>query len=90
MGSKSDFLLGGSWHPVIEWAEEPEIDPEELAKVFIVICLLTVCTFVYCYQFAACYTISIGFQITIAFVGNLPKDANEDYLKKLFGPFGKV
>ncbi|WKA04020.1 hypothetical protein VitviT2T_022086 [Vitis vinifera] len=60
MGSKSDFLLGDSWHPVVEWAEEPEIDPEELAK------------------------------ITIAFVGNLPKDANEDYLKKLFGPFGKV
>ena len=33
MGSKSDFVLGGSWHPVVEWAEEPEIDPEELAKV---------------------------------------------------------
>ncbi|KAK6913331.1 Heterogeneous nuclear ribonucleoprotein Q acidic domain [Dillenia turbinata] len=34
VGSKSDFLLGNHWHPVVEWAEEePEVDPDELAKV---------------------------------------------------------
>ncbi|KAA8530430.1 hypothetical protein F0562_005139 [Nyssa sinensis] len=39
---------------------EPEIDPQELAK------------------------------IKIAFVRNLPSDADENYLKKLFGPYGKL
>lgn len=34
MGSRSDFVLGGKCHPTVQWAEEePEIDPEELAKV---------------------------------------------------------
>ncbi|XP_057971269.1 uncharacterized protein LOC131160001 isoform X2 [Malania oleifera] len=61
MGSKLDFLLGGSWHPVVQWTkEEPEIDPEELAKT------------------------------KVAFVRNLPTDADEDYLEKLFEPFGKL
>ncbi|WOL10446.1 putative RNA-binding protein 46 [Canna indica] len=61
VGSKPDFLLDGKWHPLIDWAEkEPEIDPEELAK------------------------------IKVAFVGNLPKDADEQYLKMLFNPLGEV
>ncbi|XP_073005048.1 uncharacterized protein [Typha latifolia] len=59
IGSKSDFLLGGL-HPSIDWAEEPEIDPEEMAK------------------------------IKTAFVGNLPTSSDEEYLKKLFEPLGKV
>ncbi|GMH27022.1 hypothetical protein Nepgr_028865 [Nepenthes gracilis] len=34
MGTKTDFVIGGKWHPTVEWAEEePEIDPEELSKV---------------------------------------------------------
>nr|XP_010939344.1 probable RNA-binding protein 46 [Elaeis guineensis] len=61
LGSKPDFLLAGNWHPVIDWAEkEPEIDPEEMAK------------------------------IKVAFVGNLPTNTDEEYLKKLFEPLGKV
>ncbi|KAF8408193.1 hypothetical protein HHK36_007335 [Tetracentron sinense] len=61
VGSKPDFLLGGKWHPVVDWAEEePEIDSEQMAK------------------------------IKIAFVGNLPTNADEDYLKKLFEPLGKL
>uniref|UniRef100_A0A0D6QUX4 RRM domain-containing protein n=2 Tax=Araucaria cunninghamii TaxID=56994 RepID=A0A0D6QUX4_ARACU len=60
-GSKQDFLLGGKWHPVVDWAEsEPEVDPTELAKV------------------------------KIAFVANLPSSANEDFLRKLFEPYGKL
>ncbi|XP_042390377.1 uncharacterized protein LOC121981742 isoform X2 [Zingiber officinale] len=61
IGSKPDFLLDGNWHPVIDWVEkDPEIDPEELAK------------------------------IKTAYVGNLPKDADEDYLRKMFDPLGKI
>ncbi|XP_058080900.1 uncharacterized protein LOC131229058 isoform X2 [Magnolia sinica] len=61
IGSKPDFVLGDKWHPIVDWAEkEPEIDPEELAK------------------------------IKVAFVGNLPKNTDEGYLKKLFEPFGKL
>lgn len=31
---KPEFLLDGSLHPAVQWAEEePEIDPKELAKV---------------------------------------------------------
>ncbi|KNA09941.1 hypothetical protein SOVF_148960 isoform A [Spinacia oleracea] len=34
LSSKSEFVLGGKCHPTVQWAEEePEIDPEELAKV---------------------------------------------------------
>ncbi|GMP30726.1 hypothetical protein CsSME_00005256 [Camellia sinensis var. sinensis] len=33
LGSNSDFLLAANCHPAVEWAEEePEVDPEELAK----------------------------------------------------------
>ncbi|KAL5987811.1 hypothetical protein ACLOJK_035565 [Asimina triloba] len=61
VGSKQDFLLGDKCHPVVDWAEkEPEIDPDELAK------------------------------IKVAFVGNLPKNVDEGYLKKLFEPFGRL
>ncbi|KAL8471708.1 hypothetical protein ACS0TY_028455 [Phlomoides rotata] len=60
VGSQPDFRLG-SLHPAVQWAEEePEIDPEEHAK------------------------------IKIAFVRNLPSNAEENYLKQLFEPFGKV
>ncbi|KAJ0436494.1 putative RNA recognition motif domain, nucleotide-binding alpha-beta plait domain superfamily [Helianthus annuus] len=31
-----------------------------------------------------------NFQIKIAFIRNLPSTADENYLKLLFGPFGKV
>ncbi|KAH9304487.1 hypothetical protein KI387_008891, partial [Taxus chinensis] len=61
VGSKQDFMLGGKWHPIVDWAEsELEADPAELAKV------------------------------KIAFVSNLPNNANEDFLRKLFEPFGKL
>ena len=34
LGSKPDFLLAANCHPVVKWAEEePEVNPEELAKV---------------------------------------------------------
>ncbi|KMS99275.1 hypothetical protein BVRB_2g046430 isoform B [Beta vulgaris subsp. vulgaris] len=34
LGSRSDFVLGIKCHPTVQWAEEePEIDPEDLAKV---------------------------------------------------------
>lgn len=34
VGSRADFILGGKCHPTVQWAEEePQIDPEELAKV---------------------------------------------------------
>ncbi|CAI9272637.1 unnamed protein product [Lactuca saligna] len=60
-GSKPDFVLGGTLHPSVQWVEEdPEVDPDELAK------------------------------IKIAFVRKLPSTIDEDYLKKLFMPFGKV
>lgn len=32
----------------------------------------------------------LRFQIKVAFVGNLPKNADEGYLKKIFQPYGKV
>uniref|UniRef100_A0A1D1ZF27 APOBEC1 complementation factor n=1 Tax=Anthurium amnicola TaxID=1678845 RepID=A0A1D1ZF27_9ARAE len=61
IGSSPDFMLAGNWHPAIDWAEkEPELDPDELAK------------------------------IKVAFVGNLPADADDEYLKELFMPFGKL
>ncbi|CAH1437583.1 unnamed protein product [Lactuca virosa] len=60
-GSQPDFVLGGTLHPSVQWVEEdPEVDPDELAK------------------------------IKIAFVRKLPSTIDEDYLKKLFMPFGKV
>nr|GEV51054.1 nucleotide-binding, alpha-beta plait [Tanacetum cinerariifolium] len=60
-GSKPDFVLGGTLHPTVKWAEEDnEVDPDELAK------------------------------IKIAFVRNLPSSTDENYLNKLFVPFGKV
>ena len=35
MGSKSDFFSAGNCHPTVKWAEEdPEVTPEELAKVY--------------------------------------------------------
>ncbi|PSR87717.1 Heterogeneous nuclear ribonucleoprotein like [Actinidia chinensis var. chinensis] len=61
MGSKSDFFIAGNCHPTVKWAEEePEVTPEELAK------------------------------IKVAFVRNLPADADENYVKKLFEPLGKL
>ncbi|KAL2931298.1 Heterogeneous nuclear ribonucleoprotein Q [Bienertia sinuspersici] len=34
LSSRSDFVVGGKCHPNVQWAkEEPEVDPEELAKV---------------------------------------------------------
>ncbi|XAR51674.1 hypothetical protein NMG60_11006372 [Bertholletia excelsa] len=61
LGSKSDFLLAANCHPIVDWAEEePEVNPEELAK------------------------------IKIAFVRNLPIDADENYLTKLFEPLGEL
>ncbi|XP_042755245.1 uncharacterized protein LOC111920081 isoform X2 [Lactuca sativa] len=33
-GSKPDFVLGGTLHPSVQWVEEdPEVDPDELAKI---------------------------------------------------------
>ena len=27
-------MLGGKWHPVVDWAEiDPELDPDEMANV---------------------------------------------------------
>lgn len=61
LGSNSDFILAANCHPAVEWAkDDPDVDPEELAK------------------------------IKIAFVRNLPANADEDYLKKLFEPLGKL
>ncbi|KAI3799128.1 hypothetical protein L1987_34418 [Smallanthus sonchifolius] len=61
VGSKPDFVLGGTLHPSVKWAEEDAgVDPDELAK------------------------------IKIAFVRNLPSSTDENYLKLLFEPFGKV
>ncbi|KAK9061768.1 hypothetical protein SSX86_018951 [Deinandra increscens subsp. villosa] len=61
VGSKPDFVLGGTSHPSVKWAEEDaRVDPDELAK------------------------------IKIAFVRNLPSSTDENYLKLLFGSFGKV
>lgn len=60
-GSKPDFVLGGTLHPSVQWAEEDtEADPDEIAKV------------------------------KIAFIRNLPSSTDENFLKKLFVPFGKV
>ncbi|WOG93253.1 hypothetical protein DCAR_0312534 [Daucus carota subsp. sativus] len=60
-GQSPEFSLGGKVHPAVDWAEEdPEVDPEKLAKV------------------------------TIAFIRNLPGGADENFLKKLFMPFGQV
>eukprot|EP00249_Psilotum_nudum_P005047 c18534_g1_i1 orf=317-1885(+) len=61
VANRADFLLGGKWHPAVDWASsEPEPDPEEMSKV------------------------------KIAFVGNLPNNVNESFLRKLFEPFGKL
>ncbi|KAM0002356.1 putative heterogeneous nuclear ribonucleoprotein Q acidic [Helianthus debilis subsp. tardiflorus] len=61
VGAKPNFVLGGTLHPSVKWAEEDAgVDTEELAK------------------------------IKIAFIRNLPSTADENYLKLLFGPFGKV
>ncbi|KAJ9540592.1 hypothetical protein OSB04_027098 [Centaurea solstitialis] len=60
-GSRPDFVLGGTLHPSIQWAEEDtDTDPDEIAKV------------------------------KIAFIRNLPSSTDENFLKKLFLPFGKV
>ena len=36
-------MLGGKWHPIVDWAEiDPKLDPDEMAKVtcfFVWICL---------------------------------------------------
>ncbi|XP_035830096.1 uncharacterized protein LOC110866598 [Helianthus annuus] len=61
VGAKPNFVLGGTLHPSVKWAEEDAgVDTQELAK------------------------------IKIAFIINLPSTADENYLKLLFGPFGKV
>ncbi|XP_042023362.1 uncharacterized protein LOC121770663 isoform X1 [Salvia splendens] len=59
VGSQPEFRLG-SVHPIVQWAEDSEIDAKELAKV------------------------------KVAFVRNLPADAEEKYLSQLFDPYGKV
>ncbi|KAL8478466.1 hypothetical protein ACS0TY_030383 [Phlomoides rotata] len=60
VGSQPNFHFG-SLHTAVQWAEEePEIDPQEHAK------------------------------IKIAFVRNLPSNAEENYLKQFFELFGKV
>ncbi|XP_047961023.1 uncharacterized protein LOC125205889 isoform X3 [Salvia hispanica] len=59
VGSQPEFRLG-SVHPIVQWAEDAEIDAKELAKV------------------------------KVAFVRNLPADAEEKYLSQLFDPYGKV
>ena len=34
VGSKQDFMLGGKWRVLVDWAESnPELDPDEMAKV---------------------------------------------------------
>lgn len=34
LAQRSDFLLGGKWKPVVDWADtDPEIPEEEMAKV---------------------------------------------------------
>ncbi|KAJ7536287.1 hypothetical protein O6H91_12G063400 [Diphasiastrum complanatum] len=34
VATRPEFLLGGKWRPVVDWAEsEPEPDPDEMAKV---------------------------------------------------------
>jgi len=54
-------MLGGKWRLLVDWAEsDPELDPDEMAKV------------------------------KVAFVGNLPENTSEDFLRKLFEPFGKL
>ncbi|KAJ0535031.1 putative RNA recognition motif domain, nucleotide-binding alpha-beta plait domain superfamily [Helianthus annuus] len=56
VGAKPNFVLGGTLHPSVKWAEEDAgVDTQELAKHL-----------------------------------NLPSTADENYLKLLFGPFGKV
>ena len=33
-------MLGGKWHPVLDWAEiDPELDPDEMAKVTCFFCV---------------------------------------------------
>ncbi|KAL1538773.1 hypothetical protein AAHA92_27477 [Salvia divinorum] len=59
VGSQPEFRLG-SVHPLVQWAEDSEIDAKELAKV------------------------------KVAFVRNLPADAEEEYLSQLFDRYGKV
>lgn len=91
VGSRTDFVLPGGWHPLIDWAEkEPEPDPEEMAKVRFVYCSLSLSISMLisslCVSFWALYV----FQAKVAFIGNLPTNSDEDFLRELFEPFGKV
>lgn len=89
MASQPEFRLG-NLHPAVQWAEErPEIDPAEHSKVHKISVLyhkneylknLTISFF----------TSFVYFQIKVAFVRNLPVDTQENHLKQLFEPFGKV
>lgn len=36
------------------------------------------------------YLLFVYFQVKVAFVRNLPTDAEENYLSQLFDPYGKV
>ena len=33
-------MLGGKWHPVVDWDEiDPELDPDEMAKITCCFCV---------------------------------------------------
>lgn len=88
-GAKPGFVLGGTLHPSIKWAEENAgVDSDELAKVFTYSSNLT-CMMIFEFVIP-CMISFFELQITIAFVRNLPFGADETYLKLLFDPFGKV
>ena len=45
VGRKQDFMLGGKWHPIVDWDEiDPELDPDEMAKVTFLFLCGFVCT----------------------------------------------
>lgn len=81
-------MVGGNLHPAVQWAEEQlEVDPAILAKVKLLILLVKHSVFNFCFGLTLDFC---GFQIKIAFIRNLPVSADENYLKKLFEPFGEV
>ena len=77
-------------HPAINWAErESNVDADEMAKVISMPTISSLFHYmaIFCFD---CVLHAVYTQIKTAFVGNLPADVNEDYLKKLFGRFGEV
>lgn len=76
-------------HPSVKWAEEDAgVDPDELAKVLIYLSNLACMIFLTYMMYID--GVHFIFQIKIAFVRNLPSSTDENYLKFLFEPFGKV